>query len=197
VQRLWSLVYHHNAGIYKKKELYGKGCNIVGVSDLYDIHHIGGQEFARVPLSEQERKQYTLTTHDLLYSESSLVREGIARTVYVTERGAGTAFAWHTRRYCINQNAALTIYLYYYLQASPARKHMMEKCIQTAITGINTTDYFDCPVPLPSLPEQTAIATVLSDLDAEIAALEKKREKYKAIKQGMMQELLTGKTRLV
>jgi type I restriction enzyme, S subunit len=45
--------------------------------------------------------------------------------------------------------------------------------------------------------EQTAIATVLSDMDAEIAALEQRRNKTKDIKQAMMQELLTGKTRLV
>ncbi|UKO98342.1 restriction endonuclease subunit S [Nostoc sp. UHCC 0870] len=50
---------------------------------------------------------------------------------------------------------------------------------------------------LPSLPEQKAIAQILSDMDAEITALEQKRDKYKAIKQGMMQELLTGKTRLI
>lgn len=52
-------------------------------------------------------------------------------------------------------------------------------------------------VRLPSVPEQQAIASVLSDMDAEIAALEAKRAKYESIKQGMMQELLTGKTRLV
>ncbi len=52
-------------------------------------------------------------------------------------------------------------------------------------------------VPLPSFSEQTAIAAVLSDMDAEIAALEQKRDKTRALKQGMMQELLTGKTRLV
>lgn len=45
--------------------------------------------------------------------------------------------------------------------------------------------------------EQSAIAEVLSDMDAEITALEQKRDKTKLIKQGMMQELLTGKTRLV
>jgi type I restriction enzyme S subunit len=44
--------------------------------------------------------------------------------------------------------------------------------------------------------EQKAIAEILSDIDKEIEALEKNRDKYKAIKQGMMQELLTGKTRL-
>ena len=52
-------------------------------------------------------------------------------------------------------------------------------------------------VQLPPLPEQTAIAEVLSDMDAELAALERRREKTLALKQGMMQELLTGRTRLV
>ena len=45
--------------------------------------------------------------------------------------------------------------------------------------------------------EQTAIATILSDMDAELAALEARRDKTRALKQGMMQELLTGRIRLV
>lgn len=52
-------------------------------------------------------------------------------------------------------------------------------------------------ISLPNqLPEQTRIAQILSDMDAEIEGLEKKMEKYKKIKQGMMQELLTGRIRL-
>jgi type I restriction enzyme S subunit len=51
---------------------------------------------------------------------------------------------------------------------------------------------------IPSDPkEQDAIASVLSDMDAELSALESRRDKTRAIKQGMMQELLTGKTRLL
>lgn len=50
---------------------------------------------------------------------------------------------------------------------------------------------------MPSLTEQTAIATILSDMDAEIAALEQQLGKARGIKQGMMQELLTGKIRLI
>ena len=49
----------------------------------------------------------------------------------------------------------------------------------------------------PSYEEQTAIATILSDMDAEIQALEQRLGKTRQIKQGMMQELLTGKTRLI
>ena len=51
---------------------------------------------------------------------------------------------------------------------------------------------------LPStVAEQAAIAAVLSDMDAELAALEQRRDKTRLLKQGMMQELLTGRTRLV
>ena len=52
-------------------------------------------------------------------------------------------------------------------------------------------------VRIPPLPEQTAIAAILSDMDAEIAALETKLAKARKIKQGMMQELLTGRIRLI
>ena len=52
-------------------------------------------------------------------------------------------------------------------------------------------------VRLPRVREQQAIAAVLSDMDAEIAALETRRNKTHDLKQAMMQELLTGKTRLV
>jgi type I restriction enzyme S subunit len=52
-------------------------------------------------------------------------------------------------------------------------------------------------VKIPPMQEQKAIAQILSDMDSEIEALNKKLEKYKKIKQGMMEELLTGRIRLV
>jgi len=52
-------------------------------------------------------------------------------------------------------------------------------------------------ISLPHIDEQTAIATILSDMNAELAALEVRRDKARQLKQGMMQELLTGKTRLL
>jgi type I restriction enzyme S subunit len=52
-------------------------------------------------------------------------------------------------------------------------------------------------VAIPPLDEQTAIVAILSDMDAEISALERRRDKTHALKQAMMQELLTGRTRLI
>jgi type I restriction enzyme S subunit len=78
----------------------------------------------------------------------------------------------------------------------------IQQAIYKAQTGgaqphIHAKDLNPIPVSMPPLPEQTAIATVLSDMDLELAALEQRRNKTRALKQGMMQELLTGRTRLV
>jgi type I restriction enzyme S subunit len=59
------------------------------------------------------------------------------------------------------------------------------------------SEYSKLEIRIPESAEQTAIATVLADMDAELAALEARRDKTCALKQGMMQELLTGRIRLV
>lgn len=66
-----------------------------------------------------------------------------------------------------------------------------------AVVHISAGALASINLSLPSLDEQTAIAKVLFDMDAELAALEARRDKTRALKQGMMQELLTGRTRLV
>jgi type I restriction enzyme, S subunit len=67
----------------------------------------------------------------------------------------------------------------------------------SGVPTLNRNDVHDSEVAIPQLEEQRMIATVLSDMDTAIAALETRRAKTQAIKQGMMQELLTGRTRLV
>jgi len=77
-----------------------------------------------------------------------------------------------------------------------------QEVIYKAQTGgaqphIHAVDLMPLEVGSPSIAEQTAIAAVLSDMDADLAALEQQRDKTRAVKQGMMQELLTGRIRLV
>jgi len=67
----------------------------------------------------------------------------------------------------------------------------------SGVPSLNASTIENIEIKLPFFEEQIAIATVLSDMDAEIAALEARRDKTRALKQGMMQELLTGRIRLV
>ena len=84
----------------------------------------------------------------------------------------------------------------YYLVLT-LKPQMLERAIGSTFLEIGKRDLASIPIQMPREAEQVAIATVLVDMDAEIAVLERRRDKTCAIKQGMMQQLLTGRIRLV
>jgi len=85
-----------------------------------------------------------------------------------------------------------------YLQYIPAVKDSLRKAATgISVYGISKNNVRNISLCLPGITEQNAVAAILSDMDAEITAIEQKRDKIRALKQGMMQELLTGKTRLI
>jgi type I restriction enzyme S subunit len=101
----------------------------------------------------------------------------------IVAKGKTNELSHEYRRYCFQTPAIRQQFLFY--------------SVGTKVSGINKANIPKLTLPVPSLTEQTAIAAVLSDMDAEIAALVARRDKTRALKQGMMQELLTGRIRLV
>jgi type I restriction enzyme S subunit len=95
------------------------------------------------------------------------------------------------------RNSYFPKFLYYQFLSKNFRDFIDLMKSGTTFFGISQKSVGVYNVLLPSLEEQTKIAKILSDMDAEITALETKLAKIKAIKLGMMQELLTGKTRLI
>ena len=91
----------------------------------------------------------------------------------------------------INKSKLSNIYLYHYYQVIKWAS-TEGSTIARLYNGIIKASL----ITLPSIEEQTAIATILSDMDAELQALEQRLNKTRQIKQGMMQQLLTGKIRL-
>jgi type I restriction enzyme S subunit len=88
-------------------------------------------------------------------------------------------------------------FLFQFLTSDGFKKPIGEQATGSAQLNFGPSHVALVDISIPPLPEQTAIAAVLADMDAEIAALEQRRTKTRDIKQGMMQELLTGRTRLV
>jgi type I restriction enzyme S subunit len=85
-----------------------------------------------------------------------------------------------------------------YLQFVPAvRASLVSMATGISVYGVSKNNVKSIGLLLPCVDEQTAIAEVLSDMDAEIATLEQRLAKTRTLKQGMMQELLTGRTRLI
>jgi type I restriction enzyme S subunit len=89
------------------------------------------------------------------------------------------------------------LFLGYYLNTEPINHQKASKGQGDAVVHITASALANIECVLPPVPEQSAIGTVLSDMEAEIKALQSKLSKARQLKQAMMQELLTGTIRLV
>lgn len=89
------------------------------------------------------------------------------------------------------------IYTFYYFLSESGQQQIRNVTKGGAQATVTIEDIREFTIPYPNLKERTMIAQTLSDMDNEIEQLEKKLAKYQKIKQGMMQELLTGRIRLV
>jgi type I restriction enzyme, S subunit len=122
------------------------------------------------------------------------------------EGGIGSIFHYiigrfevHQRVYAINEFfPEISGKFVYFYMAKNFGAHAMQNSVKATVDSLRlpTFQNFEITMP-PTAAEQTAIASILSDMDAEIVALEAKLAKARQLKQGMMQQLLTGKTRLI
>lgn len=105
-------------------------------------------------------------------------------------------FNAYQRTYVLSNFSAEIFYIQYFLQQELSKRIDIE--MRAGNTPYITMDTLtDMPIKIPiAIIEQTAIAQILGDMDSEITALQARIEKLREIKQGMMQNLLTGKIRL-
>lgn len=89
------------------------------------------------------------------------------------------------------------LYRRYCFQTEAVRSQFRFFAVGTKVSGISKSNIARIYLPVPTVAEQAAVANILSDMDTETINLEAKLAKARAIKQGMMQELLTGRIRLV
>ena len=193
-RKLGDLVLDHNAGIYISKENYGEGINVIGVGNIYDSDIFNGEIYRLGTVNDDK---FLLEEDDIIYGESSLVPEGIARTVCVGKNGAGSAFAWHTRRVKLDNNIVnshvATLELNY---LHDVRKYLVSVSTQTALTGITTDGYFGTTLVLPSVEEQHKISDYFKSLDHLITLHQRKLEHVKKMKKSMLQKMFPKKNQL-
>lgn len=124
----------------------------------------------------------------LIVSTGATIGEvGIARVALATKQGiCGIVF---------DARIASTIFLKYWFVKNKNR--LLSMAQGSSIKEVRAPTLIQFEIKVPGIEEQEAIASALSTMDAELTALEARREKVRAVKQGMMQELLTGRIRLV
>lgn len=148
---------------------------------------------SRIP-GDVAQSAFPLKTGDILFAGSGETAEEIGMCVaYLGEQQAyagGDIVVLRPAR-------GISAYLGHLLNHPSIARQKARLGQGDAVVHINARSLAQIEVRLPPEDEQTAIATVLSDMDAEIEALERRRGKARQVKQGMMQQLLTGRVRLV
>ncbi|MDP2095183.1 MAG: restriction endonuclease subunit S [Hydrogenophaga sp.] len=135
---------------------------------------------------------------DLLFNGSSETPEEVALCSLMTQavdRLYLNSFCFGFRLKPDVPTSAL--FLTYFIRSQLGRELMKSLAQGSTRYNLSKAALLRARLKLPGRDEQTAIATVLSDMDSELSTLEARLAKTRAIKQGMMQELLTGRTRLV
>ena len=187
-------VFSKGAGISRDESNSG---NIPAVryGEIYTKHNDYIKEFYSHISQDVAEKSVKMQRGDLLFSASGETKEDIGKTIAFVDdfdAYAGGDIIIFTPTETID-----SIYMGYLLNFPSIAKQKAMKAQGDAVVHITTDSLKKLIICLPSYQEQTAIANVLSDMDTEISALETKLAKYRTLKTGMMQQLLTGKIRLV
>ncbi|MFZ1640169.1 MAG: restriction endonuclease subunit S [Candidatus Contendobacter sp.] len=162
------------------------------VSDMNNEGNETFMEAANNYISEALRKQLGATA----FPAKSIVFAKVGAAVFLERKkilAKASCLDNNMAAFVLDSGRADCRYIHYVL----LNKKMSDLVSTTALPSLSGSVLAAIELMLPPLPEQTAIAAILSDMDAEIAALETKLAKARQIKQGMMQELLTGGIRLV
>ena len=149
--------------------------------------------FVQIDSDEAEARRTRLRAGDLLISITAdigiigYVGGDFPRPAYINQ---------HIARVRLDPKIANSKFVAYYLASWAPQRKLVGSTDQGAKAGMNLATVANLTTPLPDSAEQDRIADALSDVDASIQSLERQVVKKRAIKQGMMQELLTGRTRL-
>jgi type I restriction enzyme, S subunit len=194
VKRLGEIgIFLKGSGI-RKDEAQSGNLPCIRYGEIYTHHNDYIKAFNSRISSQVAATATRLRRGDLLFAGSGETKEEIGKCVAFIddfEAYAGGDIVIH------RANDTNPFFMGFLCNTTLVNTQKASKGQGDAVVHISTAAISSIVVTLPPLSEQTAIAEVFSDMDEELSALEQRRDKTRALKQGMMQELLTGKTRLV
>lgn len=182
----------------KTKEDFGVGrSQYISFMNIMNNVVVDSNAFERVEVAQNE-SQNLVMMGDLFFNGSSETPEEVGLCSVLSRKVESVFLNSFCFGFRLKKEAEIDgLYLAYFFRSNSGRELLKSLAQGATRYNLSKRALLLLEFPIPTKAEQTAIASVLSDMDAEIQTLEARLEKTKAIKQGMMQELLTGKVRLV
>lgn len=146
-----------------------------------------------VGISIQEGKQYELTENDILIARTG---NTVGKSYLYQNEDGLCSFAGYLIRFRCDEKRLNPKFIFQFLH-SDVFWNWVKSIVRTgAQPNINSKEYQSMQIPLPNIFEQQKIVEILSSVDAKLEVLSEKKTHYQELKQGLMQQLLTGKVRV-
>lgn len=184
-------------GLNKGKEYFGHGTPIVNYMDVY--HHSGlfaSDIKGTVSLSRDEIKHFAVRKNDVFFTRTSETPEEVGLSAVLLEEIPDCVFSGFVLRGRPKNDILISEYCKYCFSAKEVREKIISNCTYTTRALTNGRALSEIEILVPPKAEQKAIADVLTAMDDEIKALEDERDKMIQIREGAMDDLLTGRVRL-
>ena len=184
-------------GLNKGKEFFGYGTPIVNYTDVYKNRGLRMSDIrGKVCLTPDEIHRFDVRKNDVFFTRTSETPDEVGMSSVLLEDVENGVFSGFVLRGRPKNDMFVPEYCKYCFSTESVRNAIITGCTYTTRALTNGKQLSAIELPVPPKPEQKAIAEALSDIDTLIVNLEKLIAKKKAIKQGAIQELLTGKRRL-
>lgn len=169
----------------------------VGVP-FYSVESVTKNDFVNTKFISKEEHKLLTKSFKIERNDILMTRIGSIGDCKLVDWEVDASFYVSLALLKINKEVSSN-FICHYTKTFSFQKEVDNNSLQSAIPRkINLGPISNIKIIIPkTIEEQSAIANILSDVDKEIEALEQKLDKYKSIKEGMMQELLTGRIRLV
>jgi type I restriction enzyme S subunit len=198
VKRLGDVGDIAGSGVDKKIRPHESPIRLLNYMDVYREDFIYSEGLDHwVTASPNQARRCVVQKGDVFFTPSSETRDDIARTAVAMESIGDAAYSYHVVRLRLKEPWDLRFRAY----AFKTRAFLAQAETQCDGSGtryvISLGKFRNLTVVVPPLNEQSAIASILSTMDNELAILTARRDKTRALKHGTMQELLTGRIRLI
>ena len=184
-------------GLNKAKQFFGRGTPIVNYMDVFGKPSLRiGEVVGQVDVSPKELNAYNVRKGDVFFTRTSETVEEIGTASVMLDEPESTVYSGFVLRARPTNDSLDDNFKAYCFSPRYFRKQIVARASYTTRALTNGRSLSAALLARPPLPEQRAIATALSDVDALLDGLDRLIAKKRDLKQAAMQQLLTGQTRL-
>lgn len=193
-----SELFEFKNGLNKAKKFFGHGTPIVNYMDVFSTPALSADKLSgRVSVGSEEMRNFDVRKGDVFFTRTSETTDEIGLTSVMLDESENTVFSGFVLRARPRDNRLNSRFAAYALRSEHVRQQIVARASYTTRALTNGRLLGAARLLMPSHNEQEALAEILEGMDAGIHALQAKLDKVIELKAGMMQELLTGRIRLV